>query len=62
MAMFNIQRVITLKIGNPELWSMCSAHCLIMLYIYEKFHKSISNGFQLTEQKRVMVEKAIFNV
>ena len=33
MAMFNVQMAITPKVGKPGLWFMCSAHCLIMLYI-----------------------------
>ena len=44
---------------------MCSAHCLIMLYISVKFHENISNGFQLTEQTRVLVHGRngyIFNI
>ena len=28
---------ITLKIDKPELWFMCSARRLIVLYIYVKF-------------------------
>ena len=30
-----------------------SAHCLVVLYIYEKFHNDILNGFQLTEWTQV---------
>ena len=53
MAVFNIQRAITLKEGNLlELWLMCSAHRLMMFYIYVKFHEKISNGFQLTKRTR----------
>ena len=33
LAMFNVQRAITPKVGKPELQFMCSASCLIMLYI-----------------------------
>ena len=32
---------------------MCSAHCLMVLYICERFHQNIWNGFQLTEQTQV---------
>ena len=32
---------------------MCSAHPLMVLYICEKFHQNISNGFQLTERTQV---------
>ena len=27
-----------------------SAHCLMMLYIYTKFHENISKGFRVTER------------
>ena len=53
MAMFNIQRAITPKVGKPELQSIGSASCLILLYICVKFRENISNGFQLTEWARV---------
>ena len=33
MDMFNVQRVINPKEGKPELRFMCSAHCLMVLYI-----------------------------
>ena len=52
MALFNVQRANP-KVGNPELWLMCSAHHLMMLYIYIKFHEFISNSFQLTEWTQV---------
>ena len=50
MAMFNVQRVITLKVDKPELWFMCSAHHLIALYIGEKFHENILNGIRVMER------------
>ena len=40
MAMFNVQRVITPKVGKPGLRFMCSAHHLLVFYI-EKFHENI---------------------
>ena len=46
MAIFNVQRAITSKVGNPVLSFMCSA----LLYIDDKFHENISNGFHLTER------------
>ena len=33
MAMFNVQRIITPKVGKPVLQFMCSASCLLVLYI-----------------------------
>ena len=41
LAMFNVQRAITPKVGKPELCFMCSASCLIVLYICVKFHENI---------------------
>ena len=31
------------KVCKPELWFLCSAHRIIVLYICMKFHKNISN-------------------
>ena len=52
--MFKVQRAITLKIGKPELWVMCSAHRLIVLYICVKFGEDISDGNRVMEQTRMM--------
>ena len=35
---------------GQELWFLCSAHRLMMLYISMKFHENILNGFQVLEQ------------
>ena len=48
MAMFNIQRAITTKVGKPELQFMCSACCLMVLYICVKFHENM-NGIRVME-------------
>ena len=50
MAMFNVQRAITPKVGKPELWFMCSACPLIELYICE----NISDGIRVMERTRMM--------
>ena len=50
MAIFNVQRSKTPKVGNSEVGFMCSAHRLVVFYICVKFHENISNGFQLTER------------
>ena len=39
MAIFNVQRAVTPQLGNSEFWFMCFAHCLIMFYIFMKFHE-----------------------
>ena len=44
MAMFNVQRAITPKVGKSVLCFMCCAHHLIVLYIYVKFGENISGG------------------
>ena len=51
MAMFNVQRTITPKVSKPELWFMCSAHQLIVLYICVKFGENISHGIRVTDWK-----------
>ena len=53
MAMFNVQRAITPKIGKPELRFMWSAYCLIMLYICVTFHEIITNDIRVTEWTQV---------
>ena len=60
MAMFNVQRAVTPKVGKPELGFMFSANCLIVLYIYVMFRENISNSFQLTEQTQVHGRMAMF--
>ena len=37
---------------NPELRFLCSACCLMLLYICVKFHENISNVFGVTERTR----------
>ena len=49
LAMFNVQRVIIPKVGKPELWFMCSARPLMVLYICVKVRKNNSNGIKVTE-------------
>ena len=41
---------------------LCSACCLMVLYICEKFSHNISNSFQPTERTKYTVEMAMFNV
>ena len=55
---YDVQRAVIIKVGLPELWFLCSAHCLMVLYICVKFHVNIStqNGHEY------MVEMAMFNV
>ena len=57
MAMFNVQRPITAKVGNTELGFMCST----LLYIYMKCQENIS-VFNSKSGHEYMVEMAIFNI
>ena len=57
MAIFNIfyvQRTAS-KSRLIRVMFLCSACCLKVLYICEKFHNNILNGFQLTELTQVHV-------
>ena len=50
MVMLNVQRIIILKVSNPELQFMCSALCLIVLYICVKFSENVTNGIRVMER------------
>ena len=52
-AMFNVQRVITPKVGKPQLRFMCFACHLIVLYICVKFLENIMNSIRVMERTRV---------
>ena len=41
-----VQREITPKVGKPELYFMCSAHPLRVLYIGVKLRENISKWYQ----------------
>ena len=49
MAMFNVQRAVTPKVGKPELRVMYSARPLVVLYILVKFGENISGGIRVIE-------------
>ena len=53
MAMFNVQRIITPKVGKPELRFMCSARRFMVLYICVKFLENITNGIRVQKRTRV---------
>ena len=50
MAIFNIQRAISLKIEKQELRFMCSARRLMVFNICVKFHENMSNSFKVMER------------
>ena len=52
--MFNVERAITPKLGKPELLFMCSAHPLMVLYIYVKFCENIMLVSELRSGKMAM--------
>ena len=54
MAKFNVQRAITPKVIKPDLWFICSAHRLIVLYICVKFGENISDGFRVMERTQMI--------
>ena len=54
MAMFNVQRAVTPKVGKPELEFMCSARRLIVLYICVEFRENISDGIRVIERTRMI--------
>ena len=39
----------------PELWFLCSAHPIIVLYICMTFHKNMSSRFRVMEQTRKLL-------
>ena len=43
---YYVQSAIINKVCKPELWFLCSAHPIIVLYICMKFHENISNDFE----------------
>ena len=42
---YYVQSAIINKVCKPELWFLCSADSIIVLYICLKFHDNISNNF-----------------
>ena len=60
ITIFKSSKGIIPKVGKPELPFLCSAPCLMMLYICVKFHQNIWNGFQLTEQTQVHSRNGYF--
>ena len=54
MAIFNVQRAATPKVGKPELQFICVARCLIVLYSCVKFRENISDGIRVMERTRMV--------
>ena len=49
----NVQRVVTSKAGNSDLWFLCFAHHIMGIYIC--IRENISNSFQVTEWTQIYI-------
>ena len=50
---YYVQSSIINKVCKQELWFLCSAHPIFVLYTCMKFHENISNDFEDIERTRV---------
>ena len=55
MAIFNIQRAMTLKVEKQELRFMCSACHLMVLNNCVKFQENMSSGFKVMERTQKLL-------
>ena len=55
MAIFNIQRAITLKVRKQELRFMCSACHLMVFNICVKFHENVLSGLNVMERTQKLL-------
>ena len=53
---------IIYKVCNPELWFLCFAHSIIVLYICMKFHENISFDFSDIERTHVYGGNSQFQI
>ena len=56
MALFNVRRAITPKVGKPELPFMCFAHHLVVLYICVKFGDNISDSIEWLKMMKTLTD------
>ena len=61
ITIYNVQRMVTLKEGNSELWFLCSARYITVLYLCVKFQENIANCFQVTEETHIF-QKSLFSL
>ena len=47
---FQYSKGITLKVGKPQLWFICSACRLIVFNVSVKFHENMSSTFKVMER------------
>ena len=59
---YYVQRAIIHNVCMLELWFLCSAHPIIVLFICMKFHENISNDLKIQSGHKYMVEMAIINI
>ena len=55
MAIFDIQRAITLKVGKQELRFKCFACHLMVFDICVKFHENMTSGFKVMERTQILL-------
>ena len=60
MAMFNVQRKVSPKVGESELWFMCSTLCLMVRYICVKFPENITKDIRVIERIPVHCRNGYF--
>ena len=61
ITIYNVERVVTPTAGNSELWSLCAAHHIMVIYICIKFQENIWNSFQVSEQTHIL-QKSLFSL
>ena len=53
ITIYNVQRVVTPKAGNSELWFLCSAYHIMVIYICVKFQENTSNSFFKLQSRHI---------
>ena len=61
ITIYNVQREVTPKVGNLDLWFLCSSPHIMVIYICIKFQATLSNGFQVTERTHIL-QKSLFSM
>ena len=56
MAIFNIQKAVTPKVGKQELQFMCSACHTMVFSICVKFHENMSSDFKVMERTQKLLK------
>ena len=61
ITIYNVQRLVTPKAGNSELWFLWSAHHIMVIYIGIMFQENTSHSFQVTERTHIL-QKSLFSM